>query len=133
VNCKLHRAASDAIVKHALAARPRECCGILVGKGDEIVEAVVARNLAGGQNRFFIDPADHVAARRAARQRDLDVLGFYHSHPRSAALPSERDLAEATYSGHLYLIVSLEHETADIRVFRLEDRNFLEMTLVTVS
>ena len=40
------------------------------------------------------------------------MIGFYHSHPHSPAEPSAADVAEATYPGALYLIVSLVAETA---------------------
>src|SRR5919106_786727 len=50
----------DVIVRHAMQAAPHECCGILLGRSGEIIEAVPARNLADDPNRFFIDPADHI-------------------------------------------------------------------------
>ena len=46
----------EAIVSHAHEAAPRECCGVLVGKGIEIVEAVRAGNLTDDPNRFFLNP-----------------------------------------------------------------------------
>ena len=107
-------------VEHAREAAPHECCGVLLGRGDEILEAVRARNVADDPaRRFLIDPADHIRARRDARTRGLDVVGFYHSHPRSPAEPSERDIAEWSYPDQLCLIVSLQSEPAAIGVFRL--------------
>src|SRR5262245_28744424 len=97
VNRKLHRAALEAILRHAERASPRECCGVLVGRDDEILQAVAARNVADDPNRYVLDPADHIAIRRDARAAGLAVIGFYHSHPHSAAHPSATDLAEATY------------------------------------
>jgi proteasome lid subunit RPN8/RPN11 len=128
----LHRAAHDAIVAHALAERPRECCGVLLGAGEEIVEAVATMNLATSGGRYFIDPKGHVAARRDARLRGLDVVGFYHSHPHAPALPSARDLAEATYPESLYLIVSLSTAQPGVSAYRFTEGNFLEVPLVTV-
>src|ERR1700733_5838758 len=95
-------------VAHAHEAAPNECCGMLLGRGGEIVAAVRARNIAGDPaSRFLITPADHFAARRGARGRGLEVVRFCHSHPRSAAEPSARDIAEFSYPDHLYVIVSL--------------------------
>ncbi len=122
----LLRQAHDDIIAHARGAAPAECCGLLVGAGDTIIEAVRTRNLATDPSRFLIAPEDHINARREARQRDLDVLGFYHSHPRSAATPSPTDLAEASYPGHLYLIVSVQAEPADVRIFQFEGGAFRE-------
>src|SRR5580765_8772564 len=92
-------------VAHAREAAPDECCGLLLGRGDQIVEAARARNVADDPTtRFLIDPADHFAAIRGGRERGLEVIGFYHSHPASAPDPSPRDLAEFSYSGHFYAI-----------------------------
>jgi proteasome lid subunit RPN8/RPN11 len=110
-------------VRHAREAAPTECCGLLVGRGDEVMEAVRARNVADEPaTRFLIDPVDHFAALRRARERGLEVVGFYHSHPASAPEPSPRDVAEFTYPGHLYAIVSLLTEPPEIRLFRFTDQ-----------
>jgi proteasome lid subunit RPN8/RPN11 len=120
----------EAVVIHALGARPSECCGILLGKDDEIVEAVRTGNLAGSANRFLIDPRDHISVLRAARDRGLDVIGFYHSHPRSTGEPSATDLEEASYLDHLYLIVGLASSPPDARLYRLAGGGFLEVPFV---
>lgn len=123
-----------AIVAHAREAAPDECCGVLLGRGDEIVEAVRARNVAEpATTRFLIDPKDHIDARRDARTRGLDVVGFYHSHPRSSAAPSDTDLAEAAYPGGLYVIVGLGADRPEVRVFGFDNGNFHERPLVTVG
>jgi proteasome lid subunit RPN8/RPN11 len=121
-------------VAHAREAAPDECCGLLLGRGDQIVEAARARNVADDPTtRFLIDPADHFAAIRGGRERGLEVIGFYHSHPASAPDPSPRDVAEFSYTGHLYAIVSLQAEAAEIRLFRFEDGNFRRVSFVTVD
>lgn len=119
-------------VAHAREAAPNECCGLLLGRGDVIAEAVRARNVADDPaTRFLIDPADHFAAIRRGRDRGLDVIGFYHSHPASAAEPSPRDIAEFSYPGYLYAVVGLQAEPAEIRVFRFEQGNFQRVSFVT--
>ena len=109
----------DQVMAHARREAPAEACGILLGSSSRLVEAVPAHNLSADPNRFEIDPQDHFAAMREARRRGLDVAGFYHSHPHSAATPSPTDVAEVTYGGILYLIVSLACEPA-ARLFRMD-------------
>ena len=127
-------AVCDAIVAHARETAPAECCGLFLGGGEEIVEAVRARNVADDPaTRFLIDPADHFAAIRTARERGLEVVGFYHSHPISPPEPSERDRAEFSYAGHLYALVSLRVEPAEVRLFRFDAGNFRRVPFVTVA
>ena len=103
-------------------------------RADRIVEAVRARNVAGEpRSRFVIDPADHFAGLRVARARGLEVVGFYHSHPASPPEPSARDIAEFSYPGHLYAIVSLVAEPAEVRLFRFDQGNFQRVSFVTVG
>jgi desampylase len=126
--------ALDSAVAHAREAAPNECCGLLLGHDDEVVEAARSRNIADDPaNRFLIDPADHFAALRMARERGLEVVGFYHSHPRSPAEPSARDLAEFSYPDHLYLIVGLRGDPAEISLFRFDGGNFQRVSFVTVA
>jgi proteasome lid subunit RPN8/RPN11 len=122
----------DTVVAHARDVAPAECCGLLVGRDDEIVSAVRTRNIADRPVEFQIDPRDHIDGRRKARQQGLDVLGFYHSHPHSPAEPSATDLADAGYPDHIYLIVSLAAAEPDVRAFRFERGNFHRVAFVTV-
>jgi len=123
----LDRAALDAAISHAREAAPAECCGVLLGSGEVVTEARRTRNRAIDQNRFLIDPVDHIDARREARARGLAVVGFYHSHPHSAPVPSPTDLEEASYPDHLYLIVGLSGDEPDARLYRFEAGRFLEL------
>src|SRR5437867_4137180 len=120
------------MLAHARESRPLECCGVLLGQGDEIAEAVPTRNIAVDVNGFMIDPKEHIDVRREARRRGLDTMGFYHSHPASGAVPSATDVAEASYPDHLYGIVSLASDPADVRIYSFEEGGFREVPFVTV-
>lgn len=102
------QAALEAMVAHARAEAPRECCGLLIGLGDRVERAAPARNTHASATRYLIDPADHFAALRQARAGGLAVIGAYHSHPHSPPRPSETDLAEANDPTLIYVIVSLD-------------------------
>lgn len=122
-----------AIIAHAREAAPVECCGILIGRDGSIDDAARAKNLAGSPNRFLLDPKDHIEARRTARGRGLDVIGFYHSHPHSPAWPSPTDIAEASYPDAVQLIVSLEGTAVVARLFRLERGSAEELPLLVTA
>jgi proteasome lid subunit RPN8/RPN11 len=121
-----------AVLAHARETAPAECCGVLIGTEGHVVEAVRTRNIAGRPTRFEIDPKDHLDARRSARARGLDIVGFYHSHPHSPAAPSDTDTAEANYPDHLHLIVSLASDPPETRLFWFDGRNFVEDAFVTL-
>jgi proteasome lid subunit RPN8/RPN11 len=125
--------ARDETIAHALQARPAECCGLLLGRDEAIVEAARVPNVASNPNRFLMDPGSHIALRRAARERGLDVVGFYHSHPHSPALPSPTDVAEAAYPDHFYLIVGLMHAEPETRLYRLRDGHFVETPFAIIE
>ena len=103
----------DSIRSHGEATYPQECCGFLLGTAstrDNHVTAIwKARNRhTETRRRYQITPADYRQADRAAREQNLDVVGFYHSHPDHPAAPSPTDLAEATFPGYTYVIVSVQ-------------------------
>jgi proteasome lid subunit RPN8/RPN11 len=109
------------MIAHARRARPRECCGLLVGRGARVAEAAPMRNVARGRTRYRVSPAGHFALRRALRERKpaRAILGVYHSHPRGRARPSETDLAEAHYPDWIYVIVGLGGARAEVRAFAI--------------
>lgn len=73
--------------------------------GLAVVEcAIEARNTAVNDDRFEVDPLDHMTAQREARAAGLEVLGAWHSHPRGPARPSERDVREAL-PGWVHVVV----------------------------
>ena len=119
------------ITAHARRAAPEECCGLLVGTDAWIESAYPAGNLRRSATRYLIDPADHFAAIRSARQAGLTVVGAYHLHPASPASPSPRDEREATDTDFVYLIVSLV--TTQTRGFRLVDGRMERVQLQVVS
>jgi proteasome lid subunit RPN8/RPN11 len=113
----------DAIVAHAEAELPNECCGLLIGSALTIHDSVPARNLAASPTSYLINPGDHFAAIRAARGSGFSVVGAYHSHPGSPPTPSARDLAEASFPEFVYLIVSPAEGDArnQVRAYRLTE------------
>ena len=88
----------QAMVAHARETYPNECCGAMIGSiGSEEKNVSVAMRLenafAGAQAaRYELRPEDLLAADKAARERHLDLIGIYHSHPDCDAYFSKTDL-----------------------------------------
>jgi proteasome lid subunit RPN8/RPN11 len=126
----LATAAEAAILAHARRLAPEECCGLLLGKDADVLEAVAVANVAEDRRRRYrIDPPDHFRIMHEARRRALTVIGAYHSHPRSAAVPSETDRAEA-FSEFLFLIAGLGIDPPELRAWIYTDGNFVPVPLV---
>jgi proteasome lid subunit RPN8/RPN11 len=93
-----------------------------------------APNALLSPTRYQVDPEDHFAALRAARTAGLSIVGAYHSHPRSSALPSPTDLEDALHPDFIWMVVGLQAgDSPDVRAYRLESGNFRSLTLVTFS
>ena len=117
------------IVDHARRDAPNECCGLLIGTADLIDEAVAATNILAHPSRYQLDPRAHIDANRRLRGTARAVVGAYHSHPRTPALPSPRDVAEANYPEFVWLIVSLAGRDPDYRTYRIVGRDITELAL----
>ncbi|HEX4348481.1 MAG TPA: M67 family metallopeptidase [Vicinamibacterales bacterium] len=119
----------DVVRELATREAPRECCGLLVGTAAAITGAVPIANIAQEIGRFELDPAAHIKMRREARECGLEVVGVFHSHVATPAVPSRRDLAEAAYPEYLCGIVSLQNGRTDFRLFELRGDSFDEVEM----
>ena len=86
------------MVAHAQKTYPNECCGAMLGSTDDGVklvrEALPLQNAFEGAQaaRYELRPEDLLAADRAARERHMELIGIYHSHPDCDAYFSQTDL-----------------------------------------
>ena len=116
------------IRQHGERDYPFECCGLMLGRFDAAGRKVVtetyqisnAREEEAKRNRFLIRPEELMRGEKYAREKGLDVVGFYHSHPDDRAVPSQYDLEHAwpTYS---YVVVAVENgRAADLRSWEMK-------------
>lgn len=116
---RMTRAQWDELAEHAGEDAPNECCGVLWGRDGALEGVARAENLRRSPYGYELDP------KALLRANELDDEGFevgiYHSHPRSAAEPSQTDINLATYPHWSYLIVSLAEDEPDIRAWRISD------------
>jgi proteasome lid subunit RPN8/RPN11 len=97
---------------HGARDYPHECCGAMLGTdtgaGRQVrsLFPLVNRRDDSPRNRFSITPEDFRSAERAAAERGVDLIGWYHSHPDHPARPSEFD-REHAWPWYSYVIVSV--------------------------
>ena len=115
------------IETHGVETYPHECCGALLGRDDdgsrEIVDLLPLANRRDDspRNRFEVTPDDVRLAEKTAREKRLDLLGWYHSHPDAPARPSEFD-REHAWPWYSYIIVSVQKGVPrDMTSWRLQD------------
>lgn len=139
------------IISHAEASYPEESCGLLVGtiEGEitQVIEVIATENSwnaddfasfsltqASKRNRFTIAPVTLLKVQKSARDRQLLIVGIYHSHPDHAAIPSEFD-QQIAWSNYSYLIAAVtEGKVSDISVWKLDhNHQFQSMKLREIT
>lgn len=122
--------------REAAAAAPAECCGVLVGQKHQgaphIRTLLPVPNQAAAPGRYLIDARTVLRLEKQAACAGLEVIGFYHSHPGTPALPSDADL-ELACPGYIYVIVGSENGA--VRAWRVQDdrRGFCELPLTSLE
>ena len=112
---------------HAKETYPEECAGALIGIDSGGIKVVVdvwrAENTHDEERsrRFLIEPLAIKKFEEQAEERNMWLLGFYHSHPNHPAEPSEYD-REHAWPGYSYVIASVSGENVeDLRSWTLRD------------
>jgi proteasome lid subunit RPN8/RPN11 len=135
---KMSTEIAQKIRQHGAQTYPHECCGALLGRdGDggtaapggeqpplrEILALfpLVNRREDSPHNRFSVTAEDVRDAEKAAQEKKLDVVGWYHSHPNHPARPSQYD-REHAWPWYSYVIVSVANgKPAEMTSWRLSD------------
>jgi proteasome lid subunit RPN8/RPN11 len=124
------RALADAIVQHARADYPNECCGLFAVDDGAVSKLYPAENIHHSPLRFEIDGLFVMKANEEIEERG-SALGLYHSHTKSPAYPSQTDVNFAElWPGAIWLIVSLaDRDAPDLRAFRIDGADVDEVEL----
>ncbi len=144
---QLTKEISDALIAHARAEAPNECCGLLAGTDKTATEIYKITNLpsddpsiknlnvpADRTLRYVMDPKEQITAFKQMREKKTALLAIYHSHTHSEAYPSATDVRLAFYPDVYYLIASLEDKNnPHIRAFTIVDENISETEIEVVA
>ncbi len=120
------------IKKHAAEIFPYEACGGLLGRleGDDkvIVKVYPSENRFGkiAWDSFEIEPKDMLEMDKISRKENLEIIGFYHSHPNHPAIPSSFDI-NASWPYYSYVILSVKgngpENVVDVKSYLMPDKN----------
>jgi proteasome lid subunit RPN8/RPN11 len=113
----------DEMIAHCLRAYPEEGCGLLTGDPatHTVHKVEPTGNLDASAQIYTVDPRDHLRIDRAAEAERLAVIGVFHSHTHTEPYPSPTDVAQAPDPSWHYVLVSLRHEVASVRSYRIDD------------
>ena len=122
---KMSTEIAQKIRQHGAETYPHECCGALLGRDATAMDGTATAGIAelplreilalfplvnrredSPHNRFSVTAEDVRDAEKAARDKKLDVVGWYHSHPDHPARPSQYD-REHAWPWYSYVIVSV--------------------------
>lgn len=129
----LTHAMVDEIYTHALACDPEESCGLLAGLVDSDVirveRVICMTNAEPGDKsvRYLLDAGEQFRAMRSAEADGLEIIGTFHSHVQSPAIPSETDLALAAYPEWAWLIVSLGGSEPELKAYSIDGGSYREI------
>lgn len=112
----------DAIIKQAYNELPDEACGLLTGEGNSVRKQYALTNTDHSPEHFSFDPKEQFAVLKEARKDNLRIIANYHSHPATAARPSEEDIRLAYDPDITYIIVSLAEADPVIKAFSIRER-----------
>jgi proteasome lid subunit RPN8/RPN11 len=120
----------DAMIAHAQADAPNECCGMIASADGVAVTIYPAANAAASPLRYEIDGAEQFRIQMAIDDAGHDLGAIYHSHTRSAPYPSQTDINLAFYPDALYVIVGLADGDPEVRAFEIRDGQVAEAELL---
>ena len=109
------------IIEHARQESPLESCGILAGTNGRITKFYPMTNKEKSSSCYLMEPEEQLRVFQEIEKQGLELSAIYHSHPHTAAFPSQRDVDYSFYPDSLILIISLiEKEVYQIGAFQIE-------------
>ncbi len=103
------------IIMHCKDEYPIESCGVLAGKIKtmknvtlkDVLKVYNCTNEMNSSTEYRIGFEEQYKIFNDIYDLNLDLLGFYHSHPYASSNPSHIDKKRSNYYGYSYMIIAL--------------------------
>jgi proteasome lid subunit RPN8/RPN11 len=128
MNIRLKHDLQQQIIQQMQGSYPNEGGGFLLGhlEADAVTihDTIQVQNVFAAEeqyHRYAMRPQDWARLEDEADERGLTLVGYYHSHPDSPAIPSiyDRDHALPNFT---YIITAVyQAQAKEMRVWRLRD------------
>lgn len=116
---EISQAELDELIAHARDDAPNECCGFMPLRDGRVSQVVRARNERESPYGFQLDSRSQIQAWNLGENEGYEIA-VYHSHPKSAAEPSQTDINLAVFPEWLQVIISLKGDP-QVRAWRIVD------------
>lgn len=121
------------MIDYATQRLPEEACGIVAGvyikDAFYIRKIYFLENKDHAPNHFSINPLEQLDVIKKIRAGNLELLGCWHSHTTTKAVPSPEDIRLAYDSNISYLILSFKDSKPVIKSFHIENGDYTEENL----
>ncbi|MFA4936511.1 MAG: M67 family metallopeptidase [Candidatus Methanoperedens sp.] len=109
---KIPRRDIELIQAELEANKPYEACGVLIGTIDGstalVEKALPVTNVKRTRTSFELDPKEHYDAWNEAGKNGKEIVGVYHTHPVSSAVPSLWDRETMQNDTSVWLIAGAD-------------------------
>jgi proteasome lid subunit RPN8/RPN11 len=116
---------------------PQEACGLLWGTCQagyyDVVEVRPVDNVLESPTRYRMNPAQQIRVFLEMEERNLQLVGIYHSHSQGPEHPSETDILEAYYPQAVYIILSPGCREWQARGFLIQENQVSEVKVEVES
>tara|TARA_B100000029_G_C16736312_1_gene652692 strand:+ start:67 stop:495 length:429 start_codon:yes stop_codon:yes gene_type:complete len=115
----------DLLMEHAINGGQNESCAMLLGVNNEkewnVKEVFLTKNVdMCPKVDFTISPEELLSGYKHAEEENLELVGIFHSHPSSIALPSNTDKEFMKLNGDIPWII-FSGINKDFKAFVLDE------------
>ena len=115
----------DTLIQHSEKYQPNESCAMLLGIHSDqqwnVKEVFLTRNAQDdSKTSFIIAPEELLQGYQLAEEKQLELVGVFHSHPQTAASPSNFDKKFMKVNGSVPWIIFSGMNT-DLKAFMLDE------------
>lgn len=121
------------IIEHAKQDLPNEACGYLAGNDGVVTIGYQLTNTDHSPEHFSFDPAEQFKTVKDARNKGIQILANYHSHPETPSRPSIEDIRLAFDPDISYVIISLAENEPVVKSFRIVNGSATNEELIIIS
>ena len=115
----------DTLMQHSEKYQPNESCAMLLGIHSDqqwnVKEVFLTRNAhEDSKTSFIIAPEELLQGYKLAEEKQLELVGVFHSHQQTAASPSNFDKKFMKVNGSVPWIIFSGMNT-DLKAFMLDE------------